>query len=58
MQGARRRPYVDMVEEGNAAAGAPQRGAGAPVSGDATAKVRIGPWFKRRARPASGRTYA
>jgi hypothetical protein len=41
MQGARRRPYVDMVKEGNAAAGAPQRGAGAPVSGDATAEARM-----------------
>ena len=41
MQGTRRRQYVDIVEEGNAADGAPQRGAGAPVSGDATAQVRM-----------------
>ena len=41
MQGARRRPYVDMVKEGNAVDGAPQRGAGAPVSGDATAEARM-----------------
>src|SRR5215831_21011395 len=41
MRGARRRPYVDMVKSGNDADGAPQGGAGAPMSsGDATPQVR------------------
>ena len=59
MQGARRRPYVDMVKKGNAADDAPQRGAGAPMlfrgcdRGGASARVQL-----RRCGPLPGRTYA
>src|SRR5262245_36648984 len=39
MQGAGRRPYIDMVKTGNAAAGALQRGAGALMFFRGTAPV-------------------
>ena len=59
MRGTRRRPYVDMVKPGNNADGAPQRGAGAPVSGDATAEARGRPAENRGALgPLPGRTSA
>ncbi len=59
MLGARRRPYVDMVKPGNNADGAPERGAGAPVSGDATVQARMGTRMNSaRSGPLRGRTYA
>jgi hypothetical protein len=54
MLGARRRPYVDMVKPGNDADGAPERGAGAPVSGDATVQARMARGESRHAMARSG----
>ena len=59
MQGARRGPYVDMVEEGNDAAGAPQRGAGAPLAGMRPRRRAQARGFNAaRFGPLRGRTYA
>jgi hypothetical protein len=54
MQGARGRPYVDMVKEGNAAACAPERGAGPRLRGCDRGGVHRHADSIRRAWPAAG----